>query len=153
MSIRDWTPRSLRRLWLAAALVQLAILLPWAVRQYRFRRPAPLPASADSVPGIFTSRDSAERVAVLDALRDSLGIVLQVHGDTITSAALTPQGVRRWQPITEEAHMLFVQVAHEVMPYLIILLILAFSPTLAAAVLTGYWLRQRGARSSGVPDV
>jgi hypothetical protein len=153
MAIRDWAPRTLWYLWLAAAMVQLAILLPWANQQYRFRHSAPLPPATDSIPGIFTSRDSADRVALLATLRDSLGIVLKVRGDTITGAALTPRGVRQWQPIAEEMHGMLAQVGRTAMPSLIILLLLGLSPTLAVVGLTGYWFWQRGTRGSGVPDV
>lgn len=158
MTIRDWTPLTIRRLWLGAAAVQVALLLPGAVRQYRGQHPEALPLTADSVPGIFTGRDSAARAVLLSTLRDSLGIILETRGDTITAVSLTPEGEARLRALAESLQPLFTgldEIGNRILPVLFAALLLAFSPTLAAAALTIYWLtaRRRRVASPMLPDV
>lgn len=120
-------------------------------------RPAALPPSADSVPGIFTGRDSAARAALLTKLRDSLGIVLEVRGDTITDASLTPAGAAELRALAACLQPLFTglgQIGRGILPFLFAVLLLAFSPTLVATVLTIYWLwaRRRRVAAPMLPD-
>jgi len=154
MAIRDWTPRTIRRVWIATSVIQLALLLPWAVQQYRRRHPAPLPPLSDSIPGIFTGMDSARRVTLLAKLRDSVGIVLSVHGDTITDMSLTPQGAARLRPVVATFQFGLERVAHDALPYLIVMLVLVVSPTLVAAGVTAcwFWLRRRPGRTTMLGD-
>jgi hypothetical protein len=143
MAIKNWTARTIRRLWLGTAVVQVALLLPGAVRQYRSRHPATLPPAADSVPGIFTGRDSAARAELLAELRDSLGIILEVRGDTITDASLTPEGEAELRALAACLQPLFIgmdQMYDAILPVLLAVLLLALSPTLIATALTIYWL-------------
>jgi hypothetical protein len=157
MAIRDWTPQTIRRIWLVVAVVQLAILLPGMLRLYRRQHPPPLPPAADSVPGIFTGRDSADREALLTELRDSLGVIVEVRGDTVTSVAPTPEGEARLRALAVQLRPQFAglnQIGRGVVPFLFAVLLMAFSPTLAASALAIYWLwtRRRPAAAPVLSD-
>ena len=110
MALRDWSRRTLRHLSFATVTVQLATLSPSAIQQYWFGDRAPPPPAADSMSGIFASRDSSDRVAWLTSLHDSLGIIRQERRDRVAGAALTPQGVSEWQPIAREMHGMLEQL-------------------------------------------
>jgi hypothetical protein len=157
MAIRDRTPRTIRRIWVVFAVVQLAILLPGMLRLYRRQHPAPLLPAPDSVPGIFTGRDSADREALLTELRDSLGMIVEVHGDTVTSVGLTPEGEARLRALAVQLRPQFAglnQIGRGIVPFLLAVLLIAFSPTLAASALSIYWLwaRRRRAAAPMVSD-
>ena len=154
MAIRDWTPRTIRRLWVVAAAIQLALVLPWAIHQYRLRHSAP-PLSTDSLPGLFSSVDSARRASALAMLRDSLGIVLEVRGDTITDVSLTPEGASRARQLAASVDTAVAQFSRVLLPLLIVVLTIEFSPTLVAVLLTAcwFWLRRGHAQTAVLPDV
>ncbi len=130
-------------------MVQVALLLPGAGQQYRRQRPTALPPAVDSVPGIFTGQDSADRAALLTKLRDPLGIVLEVRGDTVTDASLTPAGAAELRALAACPQPLFIglgQMGRAILPFLFAVLLLAFSPTIVATALTIYWLWARRRR-------
>lgn len=132
-------------------MIQLAILLPGMLRLYRRHHPAPPPPAADSVPGIFTGRDSAAREALLTELRDSLGVIVEARGDTVTSVALTPEGEARLRALAVQLRPQFAglnQIGRGIVPFLFAVLLMAFSPTLAASALSIYWLLARRRRAA-----
>jgi hypothetical protein len=88
---------------------------------------------------------------LLATLRDSLGIILEVRGDTIAGVSLTPAGEARLRALAAHLRPVFAsidQADRGIVPFLVAVVLTAFSPTIAAATLTIYWLWARRRRTA-----
>lgn len=141
MSLRHWSRKRIRRLWLLAAVLQLAILGAWAILYYDYLHESPL--MAVSTDATHLSRlDSARRTAILAMLRDSLGVELTVSGDTIREVRLTPEGRRRAARGGVIARA-FDQMGPMLLVGTLVAYLMIFSPTIVAAIITALWWTQR----------
>jgi len=141
MAIAVWTPRRIAIIWVVAIFVQL--LLGWSA--FRARPTADHSMAAQVASGSLVRADSLSRVQVDRILRDSLGVVLQRRGDTIVAIDLTPRGDSL--AATLRGATIGFEWEGVSLPRIILAILLFFSPTLAASVLTLLWRRARRAHA------
>ena len=157
MRLRDWTPRTLARVWLIALGIQCLFLLPWASEQYRLHRPTPprTDTTTTSFRDLVARMDSAERARLVRLFRDSLGVVLALEGDSLTGVTLTPRTDTAVKELVGQVSRSMVDAMEGLGPIIAMIVVVMFSPTVAAVALTlaWVWARRRGTVESGIADV
>ena len=136
--------------------IQLLILLPWAVEQYRLNRPGPVASDTAnaSFASLLASMDSTERNRLLTRF-DSAGIAVDYRGDSIASVTISPEFRAEMDSAVSGIVSGVSEAASILAPLFVIVVAVAFAPTLVATGLTLAWLLARRQRrgESRVADV
>jgi hypothetical protein len=86
LTLRNWSTERIRWMWGLGAFAEFLILLALFLTPQFEQGPRP-PAPSDSSLSLFGSPSDSHRQKLHEYLRDSLGIVVGVSGDTLTSFA------------------------------------------------------------------